>query len=190
MKAPIKGLLLLTAIGVAAPLHAGGHVNGSIGVRKLDKGFWEEVDDQPAIGAFADIGLGPVPIFLSIGFQVSAAEEDIENDPGFTRVGSVATFMIGPKVMPRSGVFRPYFSTGVASVGAAGEINGPGTDLEFDDQSFGGFVAGGAIFRFGSSFNVGADVRWVGGTEIDFAGTQGDADSLTITGLIGWGWGG
>lgn len=173
----------------AGAAQAGGNINGTIGIRKLDdQDFWQEVDSQALFGVLADFGLGQLPLHAAVGIQVSVDEQDIEGSPGFTRTGSVADFSAGLKLMPREGAFRPYLGAGVASVGAAGEIEGGGSTSDFDDQSFGFYVQGGGFTRIGKGFNLGVDLRLVTGTDIDFGGVTGDADSFVAALTLGWGW--
>lgn len=54
---------------------------------------------------------------------------------------------------------------------------------------FGYYVGGGAIFRMAQHFNIGVDVRWIRGTDVELFGVEGDADSFVTTALFGYGWG-
>ncbi len=172
--------LIFAAAGVA---HAGGDVVGAIGVRSLSGQLWNNLDSetQVALGVFADFELGNRPLYITTGLQVSA---DDGAEGGSTV--AVADLSVGLKLMPAKRAFRPYIGAGVASVGASIETDFSGDD---DDQSFGYYVSGGALFRIGSHFTLGLDLRYLGGTDISLFGVSGDGDSVTATALIGYGWG-
>ena len=172
--------LILAASGVA---YGDGNVVGAIGVRSLTGDLWSDLDNdnQLAIGVSADFGLGEIPLYISTGLQVSVGDGG-EGDS----TASVADLSVGLKLMPTEGAMRPYVGAGVASVGASIDTDFFGDD---DDQSFGFYVGGGALFRIGSHFTMGVDLRYVGGTDIELFGVEGDADSVTATALFGYSWG-
>lgn len=174
-------LLLLSTAGAA---QAGGNVVASVGMRSLGYEAWEmaDIDQQPLLGVLADFQISDLPLHVAIGAQVSAKESD---ETGSDVTGSVADFSVGLKVMPGSGLFRPYIGAGVASVGVAIE-----TDWDDDDeQSFGYYGGVGTLLRMGAHFTLGLDLRWVGGTDGELLGEDGDADSFIASVLVGYGWG-
>ena len=179
----VAGLMLC-----ASGAQAAGNINGTIGLRQLDEDIWAPVDRQATVGVVADFGLGrSLPLYVSVGADVSA---DVDSDDSGDTSAAVVELMAGIKVMPRSGVFRPYAQVGVTSVGAALEFDGDDDyyDEDDNDQSFGYYAGFGALFRIGRHFNLGADLRWVAGTDIEMFGYSGDADSFTGSIVIGYGW--
>jgi hypothetical protein len=188
MKTLTRCALGLSLLGCASA-HAGGNVVGSIGERTLDDDqFWGEVRRQPLVGVLADFSFGPAPVSLAVGLQASAKKEDASDGSGDEITGSVADLTVGAKLMPNDGMFRPYVSGGLASVGASGKVEGPGVDTDYNDQSFGWYASAGGYLRLGSHFEMGIDLRWIGGTDINFGGSKGDANSFTTSLLIGYGW--
>ncbi|MEQ1801082.1 MAG: outer membrane beta-barrel protein [Gammaproteobacteria bacterium] len=175
----VGAALLLAASGAA---YADGDVVGVLGVRSLQDDLWDGLDNQVAFGVTADFGLGELPLYLATGLVVSVDD----GGEGFgDATGAVADLSVGLKLMPTEGNIRPYIGAGIASVGAS-------IDTDFgddDDQSFGYYIGGGALFRIGGHFTLGVDVRYLGGTDIELFGFEGDADSLTATALIGYSWG-
>jgi opacity protein-like surface antigen len=170
----------MTASGLA---QADGNVVGVLGVRSLQDDLWDGLDSQVAFGVLADFGLGDLPVYLSTGLIVSVDD----GGEGFDdATAAVADLSVGLKLMPTDGNIRPYIGAGIASVGASIDTDFFGDD---DDQSFGYYVNGGALFRIGGHFTLGVDVRYLGGTDIELFGFQGDADSLTAMALIGYSWG-
>ncbi len=174
--------LVLAASGAA---HADGDVVGAIGVRSLSGDLWGadfvDSDRQVTLGVFADFGLGDLPLYVATGLQVSA---DDGGEGGYST--AVADLSVGLKLMATAGSVRPYVGAGIASVGATIDTGFFGDD---DDQSFGYYVGGGALFRIGGHFTLGMDLRYIGGTDIELLGVKGDADSVTATALIGYSWG-
>lgn len=188
----VCGLLLLSMAGAA---QAGGNVVASLGMRTLSHDSWEseDIDQQPTIGVLADIQIADLPLHVALGVQVSANSDETST----TEItGSVADFSLGLKLMPASGVFRPYVGIGVASVGAAIEIDDDFLgDDDDSDQAYGWYAGGGALFRITKHLNVGLDLRWVRSGDLearldDFGTTvESDGDSFVATALIGYGWG-
>jgi opacity protein-like surface antigen len=186
---------LIAASVLAAPQlsYAAGNVNATLGARQLDKDLWDPVDHQAAFGILADFSLGQLPLWISVGLQASASEEE---DPYFDYTGAVADLSAGLKFMPRAGTFRPYVGAGVASVGASFEAEGTYCNISYcfpiddddSDRSFGYYANAGALFRIGKHLNVGVDLRWIGGTDINLFGVSGDANSFVGSAFVGFGW--
>ena len=74
---------------------------------------------------------------------------------------------------------HPFVSGGLAWVDAEAELSGSGSE---DDSSFGLYGRGGAYWTFGEHFNVGADVKALIGTDIEF----GDADYVQAGVIVGF----
>lgn len=172
--------LMLAASGAA---RADGDVVGAIGVRSLSGDLWSNLDsdNQLALGVFADFGLGDLPLYIATGLQVSADDGGEGGDST-----AVADLSVGLKLMATEGAIRPYVGAGIASVGASIDT---GFFADDDDQSYGYYLGGGALFRINRHFTLGMDLRYIGGTDIELLGVKGDADSVTATALIGYSWG-
>jgi hypothetical protein len=155
--------------------YGAGNVNFTAGVRQLDKNQWAPVDKQPSLGVLTDFSLSDLPLYASIGLQASN-----KNSGGFDSA-SIVDLSAGMKVMPLSGAFRPYFGAGVADVYSRwGSIH---------NSSIGYYIGGGAIYRIGGHFNLGADLRMLRGTKASGAwGAIGDANSYVGSVLMGFGW--
>ncbi len=174
-----------TLLALSGTAHAGGNVNGTFGARFLDSGDWAPIEQQPMIGVMADFQIAQLPLHAAVGIQVSADQED---DGSVEVTAAIADFSAGLKLMPTSGVFRPYLGVGVASVGASIELDGAAYDDD-SDQSFGYYFNAGALFRIGAHFNLGLDLRWIAGTKGELLGVDGDVDSFVAGIAMGYGWG-
>ncbi|MEQ1439485.1 outer membrane beta-barrel protein [Fontimonas sp. SYSU GA230001] len=183
----IPGILLVALLGLStSAFAAGGNVVASIGARYLDRNEWGPVEDQGQIGVLADLRIGPGPFYLAGGIQISGRERSVS---GGSDTGSVVDFSLGMKFMPARGQVRPYVGAGIASVGAAYEVeNDYGPDDDDNDGSLGYYYGIGVLVRFGQ-FNVGADVRRIAGTDLELFGRSTDADSTVVSALFGWNWG-
>lgn len=177
---------LLSASSGTALAAGSGNVVGSLGLRYLDKDEWSPVEDQGQFGVLADFRIGPGPFYIAAGIQGSGNTED---EPGGEVSGSVVDLSLGMKYMPTVGQVRPYVGAGIASVGAAIEIDPDGgPDEDDDDGSIGYYFGAGVLVRFGQ-FSVGADVRRIAGTDLELFGVDTQADSTVVSALFGWGWG-
>jgi opacity protein-like surface antigen len=174
------GIGLMLAASSAA--RADGDVVGAIGFRSLSGDLWSDLDsdNQLALGVFADFGLGDLPLYVATGLQVSG---DDGGEGG--RSAAVVDLSVGLKLMATEGAIRPYVGAGIASVSAAIDTG----FYDNDDQSYGYYLGGGALFRINRHFTLGMDLRYTGGTDIELFGFKGDADSVTATALIGYSWG-
>lgn len=179
-------MCVVASVLLSSAAYAGGNVNGTIGSRSLDEDEWEPLDRQPTIGVLADFQIGQTPLYIATGFQVSADDDEVA--PGVDATAAVVDLSAGLKLMSTQGVLRPYVGLGIASVGVAVELDGAGVDEDDDDQSFGAYFGGGAILRIGRHFNLGADLRWIRGTDIELFEAETDADSFVASVLIGYGW--
>ncbi len=186
MKTLLRGAAFAGLFAVTGIAAAGGNVNGSVGIRHLNDDVIKDigVDKQPMIGVLADFALGSTPLHIATGLQVSADENDTD---GYDITAAVADLSVGLKVMARSGSFRPYAGAGFVSTGAS--VEDEYYDDDDTDQSFGYYFGGGALFRIGKHFNLGADLRWIAGGEVELFETEFDTDSFTASVLIGYGWG-
>ncbi len=177
------GIGLMLAASSAA--HADGDVVGAIGFRSLSGDLWGnnfvDSDNQLALGVFADFGLGDLPLYIATGLQASA---DDGGEGGYS--AAVVDLSVGLKLMATEGAVRPYVGAGIASVLASIDT---GFFADDDDQSYGYYLGGGALFRIKHHFTLGIDLRYIGGTDIELLGVNGDADSVTANVLIGYSWG-
>jgi hypothetical protein len=77
------------------------------------------------------------------------------------------------------GDLHPYLGAGLSWVDAEGTLSGGGSE---DDSSFGLYAHGGAYWTFGKHFNLGADLRALVGTDIEF----GDANYVQAAVTLGY----
>lgn len=183
----------ILCVAVATPALADGNANFNLGRRALDKDFWEPVEEHGVFGVTVDFGAEDWPINLEAGSQLSGAQEEefdffLASDVEVTAAIVEFNFGVNKTWKPKGGI-RPYIGGGLASVGAAGEVDaGFFGDADDDDQSFGAYVHGGVFWRLGPRFNIGFDARALLGTEITLFGVEGDADYLQFGMLLGFGW--
>jgi hypothetical protein len=88
---------------------------------------------------------------------------------------------------------HPYAGAGVAIVAAAIELDGPAGSAEDSDATLGPWIGGGVMWRLGTRFDIGLDVRWSDGdVDLDFGGGATapglDAGGLHYGLLLGFGW--
>jgi hypothetical protein len=187
--------VILIAATVAPVVASGGNANFVLGGRTLtDDEFWEPNEDNTFIGATVSFGPRHWPISLSAGTYISFAQERVSIGSfsgDFTT--AIAEFDFGVQKTWEIDTVRPYVGGGIASVGAAAELEGGGSNVDDDDQSFGAYVDFGVFWRLGSRFNIGIHTRAMFGTDVefDFGGpltAKGDADYLQVGLILGWGW--
>ncbi len=177
--------VLVVATSFASPAHAGGNANFVLGERWMnDKSEWEPWDTQDLLGVNVDFGAAKWPIHLETGIQASTKTETIF---ATDVTGSVTEVFFGVNKTWDTGsgkTMHPYVGGGVSSVTAKLEASG----TSIDDTSAGFYVHGGIFWRLGSRFNIGFDVRALGGTSMSFDGLDFSANSTQAGLVLGWGW--
>jgi hypothetical protein len=115
-----------------------------------------------------------------LGWEIGVSRTSDEASTGAGNFeATVLEIYTGPrKTWGGPGELHPFVSGGLAFVEAEAELSGVGSE---DDSSFGVYLRGGAYWTFGH-LNVGADVRALLGTDIEF----GDADSYQVGFVLGY----
>jgi hypothetical protein len=161
-----------------------------IGQRWLDD-VWQPLDEPSSFGFETSFGPSTSIARVALGFSVAYDKADVVT-PFFGDTGDVADvfgeFNAGFQINPvKKGFVRPYLGAGVLRMYGA-----TGTNWDFfdGDSSFGFYGNLGIYFKVGEHFNVGFDGRIVGGTDIQIAGRDVNADYTQASILIGFSWGG
>lgn len=181
-------LPLLTALvilgSVASPARAEGNANFVLGERWMSSSSdWEPWDDQSLFGVTVDFGSPKWPVHLETGVQGSAKTESTYLGDVTGSVGEVF-FGVNKTWNLSGGQVHPYVGGGIASVTAkleSGEVN-------LDDTSGGFYVHGGIFWRLGHRFNIGFDIRALGGTNMSIEGVDLTSNSTQAGLVLGWGW--
>lgn len=183
----IRNILIVSILMYVNAAFAEVTINGIIGSRDMQHKYWQSINDQTTLGAFVDYSLGQLPLYATAGIQISAAT-DSDACGDFTV--AIADMSGGIKVMPRSGVVRPYLGIGLANVAVSGNYQSRCfaiTTEDTDDRSFGTYINAGIIFRIGKSFNVGLDIHQTDNTDITlFKARKVDANSRVGSLLFGF----
>jgi hypothetical protein len=173
--------VILAATGASAI--AGGNVNFVRGGRSMtDDALWSSLESQDLFGLTIDFGPEKWPIELETGLQVSSSTKTIFGTDVTGKVGEVF-FGVNRTWTPGTGRMRPYLGGGVASVNASF-----GSRFKIDDNSGGVYVHGGIYWRMFHRFNIGFDVRAMGGTKLTISGRDFNANYRQAGLVLGWGW--
>jgi hypothetical protein len=191
--APVVLALLLVAPALRA--ESVGQVNFFLGQKTLDAGDWDPVDEQGEFGAVMSFGQDDWPVYLAVDFLASLDEGEIfdvlvgEIDV----TGSTVELDVGVRKIWGRKSFHPYAGGGLALVNGEIELDSSFGDAKADDDGLGAWLGGGAFWRLGKMFHIGADLRW-SSAEIapDIEGTSSsddiDAGGLHLGLLLGFGW--
>ncbi len=157
-----------------------------LGWRNLgDDETWEKIDNQFATGFEFDLKHRDFPVGMEIGLAGSFGYDD---DPivGVDDLwGGVYEFYLGPRLTLLKGRFHPYAAAGITFLGVDQEADVGSFNVRDDDSSVAGYVHGGAYFALNPQIDIGADVRYVYGSDIDLFGFDGDADYFQVSLLMG-----
>ena len=184
----LPAALVLTLV-LAAPALAGGNANFVLGGRKLvDDNFWNspiggDLSSQDLFGVTVDFGRDSWPVRLETGVQGS---QKVVTPFGTDFTGSITELFFGVNKTwsPAGARMHPYVGGGMASVTAKIEGGGSVTD----DTSSALYIHGGAFWCVGHRFNLGVDVRALGGTRVTIAGLDTNANYRQAGLVLGWGW--
>ncbi len=172
-----------------------GSFSGHIGGRVLDdEMYWEPLEDQLALGLEIETRPDSFPLGLEFGLLAGVSQESDYQNSGVDLVSYIGEFYAGPRLTASLGrSVRPYVGGGVTlmSVTAEGEAAGPfgGTiTVDDSDSAVGGYAHGGLQIDVADGFHIGADVRGVFGTDVTLFNTDGDADYVQVTLLLGGNW--
>lgn len=115
-----------------------------------------------------------------IGWEIGVSRTSEEDSSGGTKFEATVSevYTGGRKTWGRSSL-HPYVGLGVAWIEGEADVSGVGSE---SDSSFGLYGHGGAYFTLGEHFNVGADVRALVGSDIEF----GDADYVQGAIVLGY----
>jgi hypothetical protein len=115
------------------------------------------------------------------GWEIGVARtSDDASSGGVDLDATIKEIYLGArKTWGKPGRLHPFLSAGLSFVEAEADVSGVGSD---DDSSFGLYGRGGAYWTFGEHFNLGADVKALLGTDIEF----GDADYFQVGIILGY----
>lgn len=171
--------------GIYADDISGGQFNFHVGVRSLeDDAVWGSLSEQVALGI--NFVFGPFDNFLQwdLGLHYgwdevnSLSGDSVSAETWEASIGLIHFFRFGEQRMV------PYLGAGVAGVYAQTELIGTGT-ADVSDWSAAGYARGGLQFRLRGDDHIGFDVRAVGGSSLNLAGTGTSADALVFTLVFG-----
>ncbi len=143
------------------------HVSLFLGNRSMHDDDWDPVDDQTVFGIGYDTKLSSIPFEFEA--TVARSKDESGSVEGITRelsAGLRKTFDVGE---PR---FHPYVGAGLGLIRA--EVEAPGPDD--DDTSLGVYLHGGVGYDLSDNWQVGIDLRFLFGSDINLLGNNMDAD--------------
>ena len=158
-----------TAVQQPAPSPTGpaNHISLFVGNRSMHDDDWDPVDDQTVFGIGYDTKLTNLPFEFEAA--VARSKDESGSVEGITRelsAGIRKTFDVGDTK------FHPYVGGGLGLIRAEVETSGP----DDDDTSLGLYLHGGIGYDLSENWQVGLDLRFLFGSDIDLLGNSMDAD--------------
>ena len=138
----------------------------------------EPSDEQPGVAVEFDSYRPGSWGGWEIGISTSSDEQDA---PGFGDFKATVSEIYGGvrKTWGAANGLHPYLGGGLSFIEAEAELSGFGSE---DDTTIGVYARGGAYWTLAEHFNLGADLKAVVGTDLDF----GDADYVQFGVILGW----
>ena len=186
-----KVAFLLASLFLAVPVTLGEGVKNldiSLGYRKLGSEVFNSADNHIAMTLKYDFGGKIIRPVVGLGYS---STDDGRNSFAIFRSredeASVFELSAGFCVSNFNKALRPYFGAGVAWISADIELIEPGAVVGYHDSDVGFYLDTGFVRTVGNEFpvNLGLDIRYMTGTEIEIQGRTGDADYFQIGFLVG-----
>jgi hypothetical protein len=160
----------------------------SLGYRKFGSGVFNAADNHVAMTLKYDFGGKIIRPVVGLGY--SSSEVKNNNFAIFQPrddEADVFELSAGFLVSRFDKALRPYFGAGVAWISVDIELVEPGAVVSYHDSDQGFYLNTGFIRTVGKGHpvNVGMDIRYLTGTEIEIQGRTGDADYFQIGFLVG-----
>lgn len=151
-----------------------------LGQRSLDEDDWSPVEDQPTFGIeFSQERAGSV-----VGWEVGLmGSTDDDTLGGFDVEGSTSELYGGVRKSFLEGALHPYVGGGLSFINGEVKVSGVGSD---DDSSVAGYAHGGIDWAVSELIHLGLDLRLLFGSDLDIAGSSGDADYGQLALFIGF----
>jgi hypothetical protein len=193
----LRRVLLIACALVAASAaraDADGHVDFFLGQKTLDSGEWDPIDRQAEFGVVMSFGRDEWPIHIVADVLVSGNDGTLVGPIDVDVSGATFEAATGVRKIWGKKAFHPYAGAGIAILGASIEFDIPGVGIVDDsDSTIGPWVGGGLLWRLGTRFDIGLDVRWSSGdVDLDFGDgvtlPNLDAGGLQYGLLLGFGW--
>jgi hypothetical protein len=155
------------------------------GGRALNKDDWDPLDEQGVLGVQLAIQSAGSLVGFEVGLQGSYDDDDVG---GVHVEGSVSELYAGvhKSFGNSASTVRPYVGAGVSLVSAHLQGSLGSTKVSDDDTSGGLYAHGGVAFQLSPNFRLGADLRFLGGTDINLFGANGDADYAQFALFLGF----
>ena len=162
-----------------------------VGLREFDEDDWEPVEQQTGFGLEVDSRTPDAPVGWEVGVSYSSDDDD-DFDPFLGDFSAEAEFIelyggVRKTWDTSDGRVHPYVAGGLTYIDADVDVEVVGMgEASEDDSSIGAYVHGGVTFDVTRSLLIGADLRAILGTDLDFAGVDGDADYIQAAVLVGF----
>ncbi|VAX24382.1 hypothetical protein MNBD_NITROSPINAE04-454 [hydrothermal vent metagenome] len=168
-----------------------GDVNIRLGQKNLTPDHWKPVADQPMIGMDIDFGKEswPAHILLTLSGSARQASEKSSVITGPDIEGSTSEFGFGVKTHYLYEGFNPFLTLGLSWTNASltGNPDTTGQVTDKDNYRMGIFLSGGVTYKIMEKFNVGGEIRLLRNSEVTLFGETGDADYISYSLILGWG---
>ena len=182
----IRVLFFLIAGCYGQATYGAGDINITYGIRE---GGHQSTDFSGfALGIQADFNLAGLPLYASIGKRSSV---DYSFGDYATYYSKITDHTVGLKLMPQSGLIRPYLGLGFARVreGFKTESTSEYVDSVYGHAySNGRYVDIGALFNISRFINVGLDIHAIRGTSMVLNGISASANSTVGSVFVGYHW--
>jgi hypothetical protein len=179
-------LLCLTFLLPATAHASAGAVHVFVGQKFLDEDEWEPIEEQVELGIDAAFGGDDWPVWINLGLFGSNEEEEISAVEEVE--GTTTEFYVGVNKTWTGRRFHPYVAGGLAFVNTEVEFRDDVGSVQDEDSAVGLYLGGGGYWRLGSSFNLGAMIRF-SMADADVFGDDFEDGGGTHLGLtVGFGW--
>jgi hypothetical protein len=154
--------VLAAAAFAPAKSGADGHVNFFLGEQLLDDHYWGTLDEHGEIGVVMSFGRNNWPVHIAVDVLTSGDEtSQYDGAVGFvTTTGSTFEIDAGPRKIWKKGSVLPYLGGGLGLIGGRLKTDDGLSSVKEKQATLGLWANTGVLFRIGTNFNIGVDLRW------------------------------
>ncbi len=171
-----------------APGERDKNLDMSLGYRKFGSAVFNAADSHVAMTLKYDFGGKIIRPVVGLGYSSSdSANNSFAIFQPRGDEADVWELSAGFLVSRFDKALRPYFGAGVAWISVDMDLIESGAVVGYHDSDLGFYLDTGFVRTVGNEFpvNLGMDIRYMTGTEIEIQGRTGDADYFQIGFLVG-----
>ncbi|HNW93237.1 MAG TPA: hypothetical protein PKM88_10055 [bacterium] len=152
------------------------------GMKLMDDGDWDPVDQQGCAGIRLDIGAKEWPVLVAFDATYSKDEGSFNN---VDVEGNCTDLYLGVRKYFDQGSFQPFIGGGVNWCKAEATARLGAISASADEDGVGFWVSTGVVVPINENFSLGLDLKYAK-TEVEYPGIDAEAGGFSPSAIIGF----